>query len=99
VRLSALSHPFSIISSTRPGVPTTTCGFNFRAFLSVALDVPPVLQWTVIPQCYPSSCITLFVYLASSRTGVRIRACVISSPGSILYRIPIENAPVLPVPD
>ena len=100
LRWSVLRHFLSIISFTRPGVPTTTwTPPSLRILLSSLGSVPPMQQWTEIFKYSLKHQITFLICWASYRVGARTSAWHCGDLGSISCSKPIEKVAVLPVPD
>ncbi len=96
---SVLSTRRCIISCTRPGVPTTTCGPAWRAAISSRTLVPPIHAWQSIDMKSPMATTTFWICCASSRVGARMRAWQALTLGSSFCKTEMEKVAVFPVPD
>ena len=93
------SASFCTSSSTRPGVPTTTCGACASEASCGASGMPPhstdsfrlAMPVASLRNCLPT-------WSASSRVGHSTSAWVPPAAGSILCSRPSPNAAVLPLP-
>ncbi|KAH3968874.1 hypothetical protein HBI18_009020 [Parastagonospora nodorum] len=87
------------MSWTRPGVPTTTWGPSWRAFMSSRTLVPPMQAWQATSMKSPMATTTFWICWASSRVGARMSAWQALTLESIFWRVEMEKVAVFPVPD
>ena len=90
--------PFSIWSSSRPGVPISTWALPASLFFWVSKSRPPMTASVEISSPSSTCFITSLTCWASSRVGVMTNACTYFLAGSIFWARGIRKASVLPVP-
>mmetsp|Transcript_361 Transcript_361/g.886 ORF Transcript_361/g.886 Transcript_361/m.886 type:complete len:209 (-) Transcript_361:183-809(-) len=88
-------------SSTRPGVPTTTCGVLFSrvAWFCFTLTPPKKTSVFMSGRYLEKRSYSPLIWYASSRVWQSTRTEISPSTGSIWWRVASTNTAVLPIPD